>query len=168
MKIPKKTEDRLEKMIKQDAVLDMLLEYVLSDIRLSDGKTTKLTIIDYFCLTDIKPTEIQAHLRRNRQEITGLDRYLLNKFLLQYQDLGEIMTKETLKEENLVYIINDEKKEITDDMWDEILTKLQEHNIVPYQKVTAVASRRLIRKESLLPLIDIAEKENKPIQYIKK
>ena len=80
----------------------------------------------------------------------------------------EIMTIESLKDENLTYIINGERKVITEDMWQDILKQLDELNIVPYQKVTGVVSRRLVREEPLFPLIEMLKKENKSIEYIKK
>lgn len=168
MDISKKTSDRIEKMLKCDALLEKVHEYLLSGIATSENEQVKFTIIDYFCMTDIKPTELHSHLKRNRQDITGYDRYLLTQFLLQHQVLGDVMTIESLKDENLTYIINGERKVITEQMWEEILEQLKKYHILPYQKVTGAASRRLIRGESLLPLIDIKEKENKPIEYIKK
>ena len=168
MNIPKKASDRIEKMLKCDALLEKIHEYLLTDIATSENEQVKFTIVDLFCMTDIKPTELHSHLKRNRQDITGHDRYILTQFLLKYQDLGEVMTIESLKDENLVYIINGEKIVITEGMWQDILRRLKEHNIVPYQKVTDVASRRIVRGESLFPLIELLEKDNKAIEYIKK
>lgn len=168
MNMSKKTSDRIEKMLKCDILLEKLHEYLLTDIAISDNEQVRFTVVDLFCMTDIKPTELYSHLKLNRQDITGYDSYILTQFLLKYQDLGQIMTIESLKDENLTYIINGERKVITEDMWQDILKQLDELNIVPYQKVTGVVSRRLVREEPLFPLIEMLKKENKSIEYIKK
>ena len=78
------------------------------------------------------------------------------------------MTDARLKKESLAYIINGEEIKVTNEMWLEIRNMFDEYNIPDQRLVMNVAARRMIYGQPILPIIDIAKKENKAIQFIKK
>lgn len=163
-----KNEKQMKQANKYETLISTLVDYLLSDIRLPDEGTIKFSIVDYFCLTDIKTTELMAYIRRFKQNMDSFERRVLCTFLGKYQDLGDVMTEERLHREKLSYIINGEEKAVTPEMWKEIQMSFFEHNIPDNRLVMNVAARRMIYGQPVLPLVEIAQKENKAIEYIKK
>lgn len=163
-----KKEEQMQQANKYETLISTLVDYLLADIRISDEETIKFSIVDYFCLTDIKTTELMAYIRRFKQNMDPFERRVLCSFLGRYQDLGDVMTEERLQREKLSYIINGEETAVTEQMWKEIQKSFFEHNIPDNRLVMNVAARRMVYQQPVLPLVDIAAKENKAIEYIKK
>ena len=165
---PIRKADQMQQANKYEEVIKNVIEYLLSDIRMSDDEVVKFTIVDYFCLTDYKPSEVLAYIRRFKPNMDSFERRVISKFLGGYQDSGDQMTDERLKKESLAYIINGAEIKVTNEMWLEIRNMFDEYNIPDQRLVMNVAARRMIYVQPILPIIDIAKKENKAIQFIKK
>lgn len=168
MVAPIRKADQMQQANKYEEVIKKVTEFLLSGIRMSDDEVIKFTIVDYFCLTDYKPSEILAYIRRFKPNMDPFERRIISKFLGGYQDLGDQMTDELLQRETLTYIINGKETKVTNDMWFYIRNMFDEHDIPDQRLVMNVAARRMVYGQPILPLIDLSKKENKAIEFIKK
>lgn len=167
MTVVNKTRNKIAKITKRSELIKILQEYIFTGIPTSQGDNLNFSIVDYFCLTDIVPSDLLAHIRRGNFEIDSIERTILCKFLSQYSDLGETMTVAQLKSEHLRYIIKGKETVITEENWTDILTSFNALNIPTKRLVVDVAARKIAYGECIFPLLDASKTASCPLQYRK-
>ena len=125
----------------EKAIADVM-EHLYTNIPLSEDKTLKFTVADYFCLTDLTPGQLLSYIRKFKQKMDPNERRIICKFLGTNQSLDMEMTMDNFKGESLSYIVDGEEKKVTDEMWQHIMNEFEQHNIPKRRNVLySVASR---------------------------
>ncbi len=140
---------------KYEQALNDTLEHLLTNIPVSEDKTLKFTVADYFCLTEITPGQLLSYIRKFKQKMNHADRRILCSFLAKNQNLDSEMTMETFKGEALSYIIDGEERRVTDEMWQQVFDEFDKYNIPTRRNVIYSVAKRALEGDLILPLKQI-------------
>ena len=146
----------------EKAIADVL-GYLYTNIPVTEEKTLKFTVADYFCLTDLTPGQLLSYIRKFKKDMDPFERRIISKFLGSNQSLDTEMTMDKFKGESLAYIIDGEEKKVTDEMWQQIMTEFDENNIPKRRHVIYSVAKRALEGDPILPLTE--KQQGK--QYIK-
>lgn len=146
----------------EKAIADVM-EHLYTNIPLSEDKTLKFTVADYFCLTDLTPGQLLSYIRKFKQKMDPNERRTICKFLGTNQNLDMEMTMDNFKGESLSYIVDGEEKKVTDEMWQHIMDEFEQHNIPKRRNVLYSVARRAVDGDPILPL---TQKQNGK-EYVK-
>ena len=146
----------------EKAIADVL-GYLYTNIPVTEDKTLKLTVADYFCLTDLTPGQLLSYIRKFKQKMDPNERRILCKFLGSNQSLDTEMTMEKFKGESIAYIIDGVEKKVTNEMWQQIMDEFEQNNIPKRRHVIYSVARRAVDGDPILPL---TQKQNGK-EYVK-
>ena len=135
----------------EKAIADVL-GYLYTNIPLTEEKTLKFTVADYFCLTNITPGQLLSYIRKFKKDMDPTERRILSKFLGSNQTMDTEITIEKFKSESLAFIIDGEEKKVTTEMWQHIMDEFDEHNIPKRRNVIYSVARRAVEGDPILPL----------------
>ena len=135
----------------EKAIADVL-GYLYTNIPVTEDKTLKFTVADYFCLTDLTPGQLLSYIRKFKKDMDPFERRVISKFLGSNQSLDTEMTMEKFKGESIAYIIDGVEKKVTDEMWQQIMDEFEQNNIPKRRHVIYSVARRAVDGDPILPL----------------
>ena len=146
----------------EKAIADVL-GYLYTNIPVTEDKTLKFTVADYFCLTDLTPGQLLSYIRKFKKDMDPFERRVISKFLGSNQSLDTEMTMEKFKGESIAYIIDGVEKKVTDEMWQQIMDEFEQNNIPKRRHVIYSVARRAVDGNPILPLTQ----KQKEKEYVK-
>ena len=146
----------------EKAIADVL-GYLYTNIPVTEDKTLKFTVADYFCLTDLTPGQLLSYIRKFKKDMDPFERRVISKFLGSNQSLDTEMTMEKFKGESIAYIIDGVEKKVTNEMWQQIMDEFEQNNIPKRRHVIYSVARRAVDGDPILPL---TQKQNAK-EYVK-
>lgn len=146
----------------EKAIADVL-GYLYTNIPVTEDKTLKFTVADYFCLTDLTPGQLLSYIRKFKKDMDPFERRVISKFLGSNQSLDTEMTMEKFKGESIAYIIDGVEKKVTDEMWQQIMDEFEQNNIPKRRHVIYSVARRAVDGDPILPLTQ----KQKEKEYVK-
>ena len=146
----------------EKAIADVL-GYLYTNIPVTEDKTLKFTVADYFCLTDLTPGQLLSYIRKFKKDMDPFERRIISKFLGTNQSLDTEMTMEKFKGETIAYIIDGVEKKVTDEMWQQIMDEFEQNNIPKRRHVIYSVARRAVDGDPILPLTQ----KQKEKEYVK-
>ena len=146
----------------EKAIADVL-GYLYTNIPVTEDKTLKFTVADYFCLTDLTPGQLLSYIRKFKKDMDPFERRVISKFLGSNQSLDTEMTMEKFKGESIAYIIDGVEKKVTNEMWQQIMDEFKQNNIPKRRHVIYSVARRAVDGDPILPL---TQKQNGK-EYVK-
>lgn len=146
----------------EKAIADVL-GYLYTNIPVTEDKTLKFTVADYFCLTDLTPGQLLSYIRKFKKDMDPFERRVISKFLGSNQSLDTEMTIEKFKGESIAYIIDGVEKKVTDEMWQQIMDEFEQNNIPKRRHVIYSVARRAVDGDPILPLTQ----KQKEKEYVK-
>lgn len=146
----------------EKAIADVL-GYLYTNIPVTEDKTLKFTVADYFCLTDLTPGQLLSYIRKFKKNMDPFERRVISKFLGSNQSLDTEMTMEKFKGESIAYIIDGVEKKVTDEMWQQIMDEFEQNNIPKRRHVIYSVARRAVDGDPILPLTQ----KQKEKEYVK-
>ena len=146
----------------EKAIADVL-GYLYTNIPVTEDKTLKFTVADYFCLTDLTPGQLLSYIRKFKKDMDPFERRIISKFLGTNQSLDTEMTMEKFKGESIAYIIDGVEKKVTDEMWQQIMDEFEQNNIPKRRHVIYSVARRAVDGDPILPLTQ----KQKEKEYVK-
>ena len=146
----------------EKAIADVL-GYLYTNIPVTEDKTLKFTVADYFCLTDLTPGQLLSYIRKFKKDMDPFERRIISKFLGSNQSLDTEMTMEKFKGESIAYIIDGVEKKVTDEMWQQIMDEFEQNNIPKRRHVIYSVARRAVDGDPILPLTQ----KQKEKEYVK-
>ena len=146
----------------EKAIADVL-GYLYTNIPVTEDKTLKFTVADYFCLTDLAPGQLLSYIRKFKKDMDPFERRVISKFLGSNQSLDTEMTMEKFKGESIAYIIDGVEKKVTDEMWQQIMDEFEQNNIPKRRHVIYSVARRAVDGDPILPLTQ----KQKEKEYVK-
>ena len=136
-------------------IIETLYEYIPNDIILNDGSKYSFTMLDYYSITNLKPSTILEEIK-NRKPSTkeeAIARARTIKFLHTYKNQGPFINREMLKQSNTA-ITRENEKFFISDYADEICNNFKTNNIPLYRDLTDTAFKRLTRGQPIFPLLE--------------
>lgn len=146
----------------EKAIADVL-GYLYTNIPVTEDKTLKFTVADYFCLTDLTPGQLLSYIRKFKKDMDPFERRVISKFLGSNQSLDTEMTMEKFKGESIAYIIDGVEKKVTNEMWQQIMDEFEQNNIPKRRHVIYSVARRAVDGDPILPLTQ----KQKEKEYVK-
>ena len=146
----------------EKAIADVL-GYLYTNIPVTEDKTLKFTVADYFCLTDLAPGQLLSYIRKFKKDMDPFERRVISKFLGSNQSLDTEMTMEKFKGESIAYIIDGVEKKVTDEMWQQIMDEFEQNNIPKRRHVIYSVARCAVDGDPILPLTQ----KQKEKEYVK-
>ena len=146
----------------EKAIADVL-GYLYTNIQVTEDKTLKFTVADYFCLTDLTPGQLLSYIRKFKKDMDPFERRVISKFLGSNQSLDTEMTIEKFKGESIAYIIDGVEKKVTNEMWQQIMDEFEQNNIPKRRHVIYSVARRAVDGDPILPLTQ----KQKEKEYVK-
>ena len=148
---------------KYEKAITDVLGYLYTNIPVTEDKTLKFTVADYFCLTDLTPGQLLSYIRKFKKDMDPFERRIISKFLGTNQSLDTEMTMEKFKGESIAYIIDGVEKKVTDEMWQQIMNEFEQNNIPKRRHVIYSVARRAVDGDPILPLTQ----KQKEKEYVK-